>query len=58
MEPADAEINKLARNLAKVLADYAYTRNPEDKKLIGQLQTRLCYLCGEVANAKPEQPSV
>lgn len=48
----DAEVAVVARRLAAALSEFAYTRKPEDKKRIGELQSHLCFVCGEQLNSR------
>ena len=52
---SDGAILSIARNLAKVLADYAYSRRPEDRKEIARLHAVLCEACGEQAQKPTDQ---
>lgn len=38
----DATMAALARNLARALMDFAYTRKDEDRKRVNDLQSQLC----------------
>jgi hypothetical protein len=52
---SDQSIARIGRALAEALANFAYSRSPDDKKLVAQLHAELCAECrSEIAEQTPE----